>query len=71
MEEQRKIRASVFTDEFNERMKRNSETLVVNIDSCLDYDIKIVEFRVDGKVHRFTTKQVSQFLEYVTEGLFE
>lgn len=71
MEEQHKIRASVFTDEFNDRMKRKSETLVINIDSCLDSDIKVVEFRVDGKVHRFSTKQVSLFLSYVTEGLFE
>jgi hypothetical protein len=68
MEEQHIIPASVMT---NERMNKRSETLVVNIDACLDCDISIVEFRVDGKVHRFTTKQVSLFLSYVTEGLFE
>jgi hypothetical protein len=72
MKEQDKIRAYVCSsNESIEKLKLSCDTLVINIDSCLDSDVKIVEIRVYGKVHRYSTKQVSQFLDYITEGFFE
>lgn len=43
--------------------------LFINIDSFGGHNIKTLTIVCEGKEHKFSTKQISQFLDYITKGL--
>ncbi len=52
-------------------IRKYKNNLVIDIDHNRGHDISMVTFYVGGKQHTFSTKQISQFFDYITEGFFE
>lgn len=52
-------------------IRKYKNNLVIDIDHNGGHDISMVTFYVGGKHHTFSTKQISQFFDYITEGFFE